>query len=101
MPPSNCPGDGGFAVEAVETALLRDDDGIVQARRVDPCFYSADKLNISPTGIEYLLPIFNEAIGADDVEHVRQSLFDSGNLTEKYRSISVAIARRTEYLGDN
>jgi len=45
------------------------------------------------------LPIFSEAIGADDVEHVRQSLFDASNLKEKYRSISVAIARRAEFLG--
>ncbi len=90
--------DGGFGVESCETSLLRDEKGIVQARQVDHSFYSPTELNISTVGIDYLLPIFSEAIGADDVEHVRQSLFDSGNLTEKYRSISVAIGRRTEYL---
>ena len=91
--------DGGFEVEPRETAILRDDDGVVHARRVHPSFYCSDTLNISAIGIEYLLPIFSEAIGADDVEHVRQSLFDASNLKEKYRSISVAIARRAEFLG--
>jgi len=92
--------EGGFEVEPRETSILRDADGIVQARRVHPSFYCSDALNISRVGIDYLLPIFNEAIGADDVEHVRQSLFDASNLTEEYRSISVAIARRVEFVGE-
>ena len=34
----------------------------------------------SRIGIDYLLPIFTDAIGNDDAEHMRQTLFDPGNL---------------------
>ena len=32
----------------------------------------------SQMGIDYLLPIFTDAIGSDDAEHMRQTLFDPG-----------------------
>ena len=32
----------------------------------------------SRLGIDYLLPIFTDAIGEDDMEHMRQTLFASG-----------------------
>ena len=36
----------------------------------------------SKMGIDYLLPIFTDAIGNDDVEHMRQTLFAPGNLAQ-------------------
>jgi hypothetical protein len=40
-------------------------------------------------GVEYLLPIFNGAIGLDDTEVVRATLFHPGKLTKPYHSINV------------
>ncbi|MFP6618888.1 MAG: 6-phosphofructokinase [Pirellulaceae bacterium] len=88
----------GFTVESADTSVLRGKDGMIHARRVDDSFYDARRLHISDTGIRYLVPIFSDAIGAGDVEQIRHSLFDSGNLRDEYRSISVAMERRTETL---
>ena len=88
----------GFKVKSAETKLLRGKDGVIHARRVDSSFYDSERLHISETGIRYLVPIFSDAIGAGDVEQIRHSLFDSGNLQDEYRSISVAMERRTETL---
>ena len=52
----------------------------------------------SPLGIEYLLPIFTDAIGPDDTEHMRQTLFAPGNLFRPYHSINTDINKRIRYL---
>ena len=88
----------GFTVESADTQLLRGTDGVIHARRVDDSFYDSQRMHISETGIGYLLPIFSDAIGAEDVEQIRHSLFDTGNLQDEYRSISVAMQRRTQTL---
>ncbi len=46
------------------------------------------------------MPIFSRAIGHDDVENIRQTLFDSGNLVEPYHSINVDVNKRIRYLAD-
>jgi hypothetical protein len=63
-----------------------------------PSFYDPNLLKPSRTGVEYLMNIFNNAIGADDVEYIRQKLFDPGNLTEPYHSPNTDIAKRIRYL---
>ena len=55
-------------------------------------------MTASRLGIEYLLPIFTNAIGSDDVEHIRQTLFDSGNLFRPYHSVNTDIQKRVRYL---
>jgi hypothetical protein len=55
-------------------------------------------MRVSPTGAKYLLPIFTKAIGHDDVENIRQTYFDSGNLFRRYHSVNADIAKRTIYL---
>ena len=52
----------------------------------------------SRVGVEYLLPIFAGAVGADDMESVRQTLFHPGNLTQPYRSVNVDVNKRIRYL---
>jgi hypothetical protein len=52
----------------------------------------------SRLGIEYLLPIFTDAIGPDDVEHMRQTLFDSGNLFRPYHSVNTDVNKRIRCL---
>jgi len=49
-------------------------------------------------GIDYLLPIFTDAIGNDDAEHMRQTLFDAGNLAQPYHSINTDVHKRIRYL---
>jgi 6-phosphofructokinase 1 len=52
----------------------------------------------SRLGINYLLPIFTGAIGDDDMEHVRSTLFAPGNLAQPYHSINTDINKRIRYL---
>jgi 6-phosphofructokinase 1 len=54
----------------------------------------------SRTGVEYLLPIFTDAIGEDDMEHIRRTLFAQGNLAQPYHSINTDINKRIRYLAD-
>jgi hypothetical protein len=50
-------------------------------------------------GIDYLVPIFSDAIGEDDMEHTRRTLFAAGNLSRPYHSINTDINKRIRYLG--
>ena len=43
-----------------------------------PALYDPKLMKPSKLGIDYLLPIFTDAIGDDDVEHMRQTLFAPG-----------------------
>ncbi len=52
----------------------------------------------SKLGINYLLPIFTGAIGDDDMEHVRSTLFAPGNLAQPYHSVNTDINKRIRYL---
>ena len=42
--------------------------------------------------------IFTNAIGQDDVENLRQTLFDPGNLYRAYHSVNTDINKRIRYL---
>ncbi len=90
--------DQGFQLGSHQANEFRDQYGVIHARKLHSSFYDAERMNIAPTGIDYLLPIFTAAIGADDTEAVRQSLFDSGNLYRRYHSVNIDIVKRTEYL---
>ena len=90
--------DHGFQVASFYSSKFRDRWGHIHARTVHDSFYDADRMHISPTGIEYLLPIFSDAIGADDTECIRQTLFDSGNLYRRYHSVNSDIEKRVQYL---
>ncbi len=63
-----------------------------------PSFYDPELMRPSQLGIEYLLPIFTNAIGHDDVEDIRQTIFDSGNLFRPYHSVNTDINKRIRYL---
>ncbi len=90
--------DHGFQVSSHFGSEFRDQWGEIHARQLHPDFYDADRMHVSPTGVEYLLPIFTNAIGADDMEHIRETLFDSGNLFRRYHSVNTDIEKRVEYL---
>ncbi len=88
----------GFYIDGVHGNDFRDRYGVIHARQVHPAFYDRERLRPSRVGIDYLLPIFNGAIGLDDMEAVRQTLFHPGNLTQPYHSVNVDVNKRICYL---
>lgn len=91
----------GFNVEGYDANRFRDRWGLIHARQMHPALYDAKLMKPSPMGIEYLLPIFTNAIGGDDMEHTRQTLFATGNLTQPYHSINTDINKRIRYLRED
>jgi hypothetical protein len=53
--------------------------------------YDPKLMKPSRLGIDYLLPIFTDAVGNDDMEHIRLTLFAPGNLAQPYHSINTDI----------
>ncbi len=90
----------GFHVDSVSGHALRDRWNHIHARFVHPSFYDPLTMQPSRLGIEYLLPIFTDAIGPDDMEHTRQTLFDAGNLFRPYHSVNTDINKRIRFLED-
>jgi 6-phosphofructokinase 1 len=88
----------GFHVESYDGNAFRDRWGIIHARNMHPSFYDPELMRPSRTGIEYLLPIFTNAIGHADVEHLRESIFDAGSLFRPYHSVNTDINKRIRYL---
>jgi 6-phosphofructokinase 1 len=88
----------GFHVEGYDANRFRDRWGLIHARYMHPALYDAKLMKPSKLGIDYLLPIFTDAIGEDDMEHMRQTLFAAGNLTQPYHSINTDINKRIRYL---
>jgi 6-phosphofructokinase 1 len=91
--------DKGFYVAGIDGNDFRDRWGHIHARKVHPAFIDTDQMRPSQLGIEYLLPIFTHAIGQDDMESVRETLFNPGNLTRKYHSVNTDVNKRIRYLG--
>ncbi len=90
--------EDGFQVEGYDANRLRDRWGLIHPRGLHPSLYDPKLLKPSPLGVEYLLPIFTDAIGHDDAEHMRQTLFNPGNLTQPYHSINTDVHKRIRYL---
>jgi 6-phosphofructokinase 1 len=88
----------GFHVEGYDANRFRDRWGHIHARCMHPELYDPKLMKPSKLGIDYLLPIFTGAIGNDDAEHMRQTLFDPGNLAQPYHSINTDVHKRIRYL---
>jgi 6-phosphofructokinase 1 len=88
----------GFYVDSVDGNAFRDRYGLIHARNMHPSFYDPHLMRPSRMGIEYLLPIFTNAISDADMEHTRQTLFDAGNLYRPYHSVNTDINKRIRYL---
>ncbi len=87
----------GFHVEGYDANRFRDRWGHIHARQMHPALYDPSLMKPSRLGIDYLMPIFNDAIGQDDAEHMRQTLFVAGNLTQPYHSINTDVNKRIRY----
>ena len=90
--------DKGFYLDSVEGNAFRDQWGHIHARSLHPSFYNETHMTVSPLGAEYLLPIFTNAIGYDDVEQIRDTRFDAGNLFRRYHSVNTDVRKRVQYL---
>jgi 6-phosphofructokinase 1 len=88
----------GFHIDSVDANDFRDRYGMIHARQVHPSFYDRERLRPSKIGADYLLPIFTNAIGADDMEAQRKTLFHPSNLTQPYHSVNVDVNKRIRYL---
>lgn len=91
----------GFHLDSFEGNGFRDRWGHIHARRLHPSFYDFRTMKPSRAGIDYLMQILAGAIGHDDVENIRSSLFVSGNLLEPYHSPNADMSKRIRYLDVN
>jgi 6-phosphofructokinase 1 len=91
----------GFHVEGYDANRFRDRWGLIHARRMRSELYDPKLMKPSKMGIDYLLPIFTDAIGEDDVEHMRRTLFAAGNLAQPYHSVNTDVHKRIRYLNGN
>jgi len=91
-------GRRGFYVGGVNGNDFRDRWGVIHARQVHRSFYDDSALSLSRNGVDYLTPIFENAIGSDDLEYIKQSLFVRSNLTEPYHSVNIDVNKRICYL---
>ncbi len=88
----------GFHVEGYDANRFRDRWGLIHARTMQPALYDPHLLKPSRMGIDYLMPIFTDAIGEDDAEHMRRTLFAAGNLAQPYHSINTDVHKRIRWL---
>ena len=88
----------GFHVEGYDANRFRDRWGLIHARKMHPSLYDAKLMKPSKLGMDYLMPIFTDAIGEDDMEHMRRTLFAPGNLSQPYHSINTDVHERIRYL---
>ncbi|WP_439623772.1 6-phosphofructokinase [Gemmata sp.] len=90
--------DRGFHLGQVYANDFRDRWGLIHARTMHPSFYDPAAMKPSQTGIDYLVPIFTRAVGADDVEVMRAELFDPSHLKMPYHSVNTDVNKRIRYL---
>jgi len=88
----------GFHLGEAYANDFRDRWGLIHARLMHPSFYDPVAMRPSQTGIEYLVPIFTRAVGADDVEVLRAELFDPSHLKMPYHSVNTDVNKRIRYL---
>ncbi len=91
----------GFYLDSIEGNKFRDQWGHIHARNLHQSFYDPRRMTISAEGAEYLLPIFTNAIGYDDVEQIRDTRFDAGNLFRRYHSVNTDIRKRVKFLQED
>ncbi|MFO0850900.1 MAG: 6-phosphofructokinase [Gemmataceae bacterium] len=88
----------GFHLGEVYANDFRDRWGHIHARPLHPDCYDPTGMRPSPVGVDYLTPIFDNALGADDLEVLRTDLFDRTHLTEPYHSVNTDLNKRIRYL---
>lgn len=90
--------DRGFYLSDAYANDFRDRWGLIHARMMHPSFYDPIAMRPSQVGIDYLIPIFTRAVGADDVEVLRNELFDPSHLRMRFHSVNIDIGKRIQYI---
>jgi len=90
--------DRGFHLGEAHANDFRDRWGLIHARMMHPSFYDPLGMRPSQIGIDYLVPIFTRAVGADDVEVLRSELFDPSHLKMPFHSVNTDVGKRIRYL---
>ncbi|MFK7819232.1 MAG: 6-phosphofructokinase [Planctomycetaceae bacterium] len=90
----------GFFVDNIAANKLRDQWGEIHPRTLHESLYDEENYCVSEFGIQYLQPIFRDAVGYDDVEYMRTALFNRKNLTSSYESVNVDVSKRVRRLSD-
>ena len=88
----------GFYVDALPANKLRDQWQRIHPREVHASLFDEHRFQPSKLGVAYLLPLFTNAIGQDDAEHMRATLFSPGKLSTRYQSTNIDMQKRTRYL---
>ncbi len=91
----------GFYVSSINGNALRDSWRGIHPRLLHLSFYDEHRFQPSKLGIDYLSKIFTDAIGSDDLEQIREDLFDTGHLKTRYQSSNVKIHKHIRYLNSN
>jgi len=87
----------GFVLDSISANKLRDKWRGIHPRIVHGSLYDENRFQPSALGVEYLRTIFTNAIGTDDMEHLRSKLFSPGNLATRYQSVNIDIQKRIRY----
>ncbi|MCH8829872.1 MAG: hypothetical protein IID45_09875 [Planctomycetes bacterium] len=90
--------NAGLVLDSLPANKLRDRFNVIHPRDVHQSFFDDHRFQPSKLGVSYLREIFSRAIGADDMEEIRNELFAPGNLTTRYQSINVDVQKRIRYL---
>jgi hypothetical protein len=85
-------------VDSYDANQFRDRWGLIHPRKMHSSFFDRERLRPSRTGIDYLLPIFTNALAESDLEFIRNTAFAPGNLTHPYHSPNTDINKRIQYL---
>lgn len=91
-------GDKGFFLSSIAANKLRDQWGEIHPREVHLSMYDSHRMQLSEFGMDYLKPIFTNAIGLDDVEAIRTQMFSAGSLSNRYQSVNTDISKRIRYV---
>jgi len=67
----------GFYVEGCDANRFRDPWALIHTRKMHPSLYDSKTMHPSKLGMDYLMPIFTDAMGEDDTEHLRRAIFRS------------------------
>ncbi len=86
----------GFYLDSIPANKLRDQWKRIHPRHVHPSLYDAKRFQPSRLGKEYMMTMLTNAIGAEDVEVIRNDLFSPGKLSTRYQSVNIDIQRRIE-----
>jgi len=94
----NWSSDAGFTLEELSANKLRDQWGAIHAREVHHSLYDERRFQPSELGRQYFAPIFENAIGHEDMEAIKSHLFSPGNLVTRYQSFNVEMQKRIQLL---